>query len=112
MSTLYYSNDQLGRFISWVKSETLGSHTIVAVTGDHNIRGIGYPEPQELALGHAVPFSVCVPLNYQHSSYFDGNRVGSHKDILPTLYQLSLSDTLYYTHGVQLVGSAFGWYLV
>jgi hypothetical protein len=37
MSTLYYSNDQLGRFISWVKSETLGSHTIVAVTGDHNM---------------------------------------------------------------------------
>ena len=103
MSTLYYSNDQLGRFISWVKSETLGSHTIVAVTGDHNIRGIGYPEPQELALGHAVPFYIYVPLNYQHSSYFDGNRVGSHKDILPTLYQLSLSDTLYYRTGCNLL---------
>ncbi|MDE1510612.1 LTA synthase family protein [Serratia nevei] len=106
MNTLRYANDQLGRFISWVKSKPVGLHTIIAATGDHNIRGIGYPDPHELVLGHAVPFYIYVPQNYRQNSYFDTNRVGSHKDILPTLYQLSLSDTEYYRTGCNLLAKS------
>ena len=79
MNTLRYANDQLGRFISWVKSKPVGLHTIIAATGDHNIRGIGYPDPHELVLGHAVPFYIYVPQNYRQNSYFDTNRVEATK---------------------------------
>jgi len=102
-NTLRYANDQLGRFISWVKDQPVGAHTIIAATGDHNLRGIGYPDPRELAFGHAVPFYLYVPEAYRAGRHFDPARVGSHKDILPTLYQLSLSDTPYYRTGCDLL---------
>lgn len=101
--TLRYSNDQLGQFISWVKARPLGEHTIIAATGDHNIRGINYPDPTEMALSHAVPFYLYVPQAYRQDSRFDATRVGSHKDIWPTLYQLSLSETPYYRTGCDLL---------
>lgn len=102
-NTFSYSNDQLGRFISWVKAQPLGSHTLIAATGDHNIRGIGYPDPAELMLSHAVPFYLYVPTTYQYQTLYDKTRIGSHKDIMPTLYQLALSSTPYYQTGCNLV---------
>ncbi|HDL8538305.1 TPA: LTA synthase family protein [Yersinia enterocolitica] len=101
--TLRYTNDQLGQFISWVKHQPLGEHTIIAATGDHNIRGISYPDTAELALSYAVPFYLYVPKNYRQNSHFDASRVGSHKDIWPTLYQLSLSEAPYYRTGCDLL---------
>ncbi|CAQ82463.1 MULTISPECIES: LTA synthase family protein [Photorhabdus] len=101
--TLRYTNDQLGQFISWVKSQSLAAHTIIAVTGDHNIRGIGYPDAHELAIGHGVPFYLYVPSAYRQNTVFDATRVGSHKDIWPTLYHLSLSNTAYYRTGCDLL---------
>lgn len=105
LHTLRYSNDTLGEFIGWVKSQPLGQHTIIAVTGDHNVRGIGYPDPSEQVLGHAVPFYLYVPEAYQQGRTFDPTRVGSHKDIWPTLYELSLSDTPYYRTGCDLLAA-------
>jgi phosphoglycerol transferase MdoB-like AlkP superfamily enzyme len=101
--TFRYANDQLGRFISKIKAQPLGKRTILAVTGDHNVRGIGYSAPSELVLKYAVPFYLSVPQRYQVNTYFNANRVGSHKDIMPTLYQLSLSDTPYYRMGCNLL---------
>ncbi|AWK40425.1 sulfatase-like hydrolase/transferase [Photorhabdus laumondii subsp. laumondii] len=101
--TLRYANDQLGQFISWVKSQSLASHTIIAATGDHNIRGISYPDAHELAIGHGVPFYLYVPPAYRQNATFDATRVGSHKDIWPTLYHLSLSHTAYYRTGCNLL---------
>ncbi len=94
--TFRYSNNELGKFISWVKAHSFGNKTIIAATGDHNVRGIGYPSKAELVLGHAVPFYLYVPKNYQGQSVYDPQRVGSHKDIIATLYQLSLSNQAYY----------------
>jgi phosphoglycerol transferase MdoB-like AlkP superfamily enzyme len=105
LNTLRYANDQLGRFIGRIKARALGQHTLIAVTGDHNIRGIGYPDPRELALGHAVPFYLYAPPAYRGASHFDPARVGSHKDIWPTLYALSLSDTPYYRTGCDLLAA-------
>lgn len=102
-NTFRYSNQQLGDFINWIKSTNLQSHTIIAATGDHNLRGIGYSNPKELALSHAVPFYLYVPGEYQTNTFYDKTRIGSHKDILPTLYSLSLSDTSYYQTGCNLV---------
>lgn len=103
LGTLRYTNDRLGDFISWVKSQPLKDHTIIAITGDHNIRGIGYPNPSELVLGHAVPFYLYLPESYLKDSHYDKNRAGSHKDIWPTLYNLSLSETHYYQTGCDLL---------
>ncbi|WP_445496066.1 LTA synthase family protein [Photorhabdus sp. SF281] len=101
--TLRYTNDQLGQFISWVKSQSLASHTIIAATGDHNMRGISYPDAHELAMGHGVPLYLYVPPDYRYNTTFDAARVGSHKDIWPTLYHLSLSNTTYYRTGCNLL---------
>ncbi len=105
-NTFRYANDQLGQFIDWVKAQAdLSQNTILAATGDHNIRGINYPAAEEVALHHAVPFYLYVPEAYRAGTQYDPRRVGSHKDIMPTLYALSLSDTPFYRTGCNLVAS-------
>ena len=99
-NTFRYSNDQLGRFIGKVK--TITPDTIIAATGDHNMRAIGYPESADVALGHSVPFYLYVPQAYRGSAEYHPERAGSHKDILPTLYNLSLSKSRYYQTGCNL----------
>lgn len=98
LNTYRYANDSLGQFIGAIKP----TNTIIAATGDHNIRAIGYPDPQEQALEFAVPFYLYVPQDYRQQAIFDANRVGSHKDIMPTLYELSLSEEKYYQTGCNL----------
>ncbi len=101
--TLHYTNDQLGKFLTRVKSAPVGRRTIIAVTGDHNILGMDYEDPHEAALAKAVPFYLYVPEAYKANATFDPARVGSQKDILPTLYNLSLSDTVFFRSGCNLV---------
>ncbi len=103
LGTLRYVNDQLGQFMTQIKTSSLANHTLVAITGDHNIRGIGYPQVEERVLGHAVPFYLYSPADYLNNAAVDKYRVGSHKDIWPTLYQLSLSETPYFKMGCSLV---------
>ena len=100
LNTFRYANDQLGSFIQRVKQES--PHTLIAATGDHNMRAIGYPKAEEAALGHAVPFYLYVPPAYRGQAVFEAQRPGSHKDIMPTLYELSLSGTRYYRTGCNL----------
>ena len=99
-NTYKYSNDQLGQFISTVKQNT--PNTIIAATGDHNMRAISYPNPNEAALGHSVPFYLYVPKIYRSQAEYHPERAGSHKDIMPTLYALSLSQQNYYQTGCNL----------
>ncbi|QIQ22008.1 LTA synthase family protein [Zophobihabitans entericus] len=103
LNTFRYSNDQLGDFIDWIKSEPLGEHTIMSFTGDHNMRGIGYPDPRERVLSHGVPFYLDIPEKYRVNAIYDPERIGSHKDVFPTLYQLALSETNYYQTGCNLL---------
>lgn len=63
------------------------------MTGDHNILGVDYAADSDIALARAVPFYLYVPPGYRGQSTYDPSRPGSHKDILPTLYHLSLPDT-------------------
>lgn len=102
-NTFHYSNDQLGKFISWIKNSSFAENTIITFTGDHNTRGIGYPNQEEAALGHAVPFYLYVPTDYRKDTLYDPSRIGSHKDIFPTLYQLALSQTAYFRTGCNLL---------
>lgn len=98
-NTYRYANDQLGQFISHAKE--LGN-TFVAATGDHNLRGISYPKAEDMILGHSVPFYLYVPQAYRNNAVYQPERVGSHKDIMPTLYNLSLSQQNYFKTGCNL----------
>lgn len=103
--TLRYANDQLGGFLTRLKASDYASRTIVAVTGDHNILGIDYQDPKDAALARAVPFYLYVPPAYRTQARYDPARVGSHKDILPTLYHLSLPETPYFRSGCDLLAA-------
>jgi phosphoglycerol transferase MdoB-like AlkP superfamily enzyme len=103
--TLRYANDQLGRFLTRVKASASGARTIVAVTGDHNLLGLAYHDERDAALARAVPFYLYVPPAYRSRAVFDPARVGSHKDIMPTLYQLSLPGTPYFRSGCDLLAA-------
>ena len=53
----------------------------------------------ERAFAYSVPFYLYLPQNLRDGLYYDKNRVGSHKDIFPTLYALSLSEVKYLSLG-------------
>lgn len=92
-----YANNALGDFVAAVKSSALKDRTVIAATGDHRMRYLDANEPDELAISYSVPFYLYVPetiLSHTDHTY-DVQRIGSHKDIFPTLYHYSLSDTDY-----------------
>ena len=101
LTTFQYATDALGGFISHIKDSELGERTVIAATGDHQMRRIKAFYPQEQVLDRAVPFYLYVPKPIlEHTAWtFDNQRVGSHKDIMPTLYHYSLSEKNYLTLG-------------
>lgn len=90
-----YASNAFGDFVQSVKNSSLATHTIIASSGDHKHRDVKAFD--YLPLNHAVPLYLYVPSAYlQH---FDGTHfgfepetIGSHKDIFPTLYALSLEN--------------------
>lgn len=101
LTTFQYATDALGGFISHIKASPQGEQTLIAATGDHQMRRIKAFYPQEQVLDRAVPFYLYVPDTILATApwQFDKQRVGSHKDILPTLYHYSLSQQPYLALG-------------
>ena len=101
-----FANRQLAKFISNVKKSKFADNTIIAVTGDHNLRELSNYIPEETFLRYAVPFYLYIPqqikkdLNIQK---INTNVFGSHMDIMPTLYNLSLSSSSYSSFGNNLL---------
>ncbi len=97
LKTYQFACNALGLFIDDVNASDLGKHTIIAATGDHHMRRLKAFFPREYAIHHAVPFYLHIPEPVlRHVPWkYDPARVGSHKDIFPTLYHFSLSDTPY-----------------
>jgi phosphoglycerol transferase MdoB-like AlkP superfamily enzyme len=105
--TFHYANDQLGGFISKIISEpTAKDRTVIAFTGDHNVRGLNvYNQVSDQIMGHQVPFFMYIPRQVRDSvKHFEFNqeRFASHKDIMPTLFNISLSQIEYYSTGCNL----------
>ncbi len=100
LATYQYACDALGGFIQNVENHVLARPTVIAATGDHHVRGVTVNPSQELFLAKAVPFFVYIPHAWRDKLdiSFDKHRIGSHKDIFPTLYALSLSEATYW-HG-------------
>ncbi|WP_270976568.1 LTA synthase family protein [Campylobacter helveticus] len=94
-----YANSEFGKFVSKIKASDLKDKIIIAATGDHRVRDMKIDFEKEKAFAYSVPFYLYVPQNYQKNLYYDKYRLASHKDIFPTLYELSLSETTYYSLG-------------
>ncbi|MCQ2205037.1 MAG: LTA synthase family protein [Bacteroidales bacterium] len=106
-----YESNELGRFMSRLKESEVGRNTIVAITGDHNIRMIlpygsenGGENVNDLWWKYAVPLYMYLPEGVDVK--VDESRRGSHSDIVPTLANLVLSDATYFKTGQNLLADS------
>lgn len=98
---LQYSNHKAGEFLTRIKKSALGGRTVVSITGDHSYwvaKGVGSDEEFKR---YAVPFYIYAPEALKPKS-FDKNNFGSHEDIFPSLYHLTLSEQKYVKLGENL----------
>ena len=95
--TFRYANDTLGSFIADELGGSGKDDTVIAFTGDHNVRGLNYTETSEALLGHSVPFWIYVPEKFRKGAAYDGKKFASQMAIFPTLYARALpgSDFVY-----------------
>ena len=104
-----YSNDCLGKLIKRIKESSFGHNTIIAITGDHNIRKIMDFSGKNLLQKHGVPFILYIPKQYQPApDSIQTQHFGSHKDIFPTLYHLSLSNISFLKSGANMLSPVEG----
>ncbi len=99
-----YSNDCLGKFLTRLKASEFAENTIVAVSGDHNSYAL-FPlhnSTMEEKDNHIVPFFLSIPEKYMERLHINEDRYGSHKDIFPTLINISLSNQKYFSLGNNL----------
>lgn len=102
-----YANDCLGSFIEKIKASPLGENTIIAITGDHNIRKIMNFPNENLLQKQGVPFILYIPQKYMPiKDSINTFSFGSHKDIFPTLFNLSLSKASYLKSGINMLSPA------
>ncbi|ANU37752.1 sulfatase-like hydrolase/transferase [Vibrio scophthalmi] len=101
LETYQYANDEFGQFVSGIKNSLLAEKTVIAATGDHRVRYLAVDSKEEFALTHGVPFYLYVPgmILANTQNHYDSSRIGSHRDIFPTLYHYSLSNQNYISLG-------------
>jgi hypothetical protein len=86
LDTYHYATDLLGALVQEVQAGPLRANTLLAATGDHNVRSFGlYATPERRYLKNQVPFVI----------WGDGLNCGpqqqlpaSHRDMFPTLLPL------------------------
>lgn len=98
-----YMNDSLGRFLERLRNSPYGENTIVAASGDHNTLQLFYFPYTQLLQKLSVPLVMYIPQKYLPAAPIDTTNFASHKDIFPTLFQLSLSEATYLKTGVNLL---------
>lgn len=89
-----YAASELARLIKMIKESPYGENTIVVASGDHNIRQVFEYTPEDGFMKRSVPILFYIPEKYK-PVFFDDNVIASHKDIFPTIFNLSLSDAQY-----------------
>lgn len=93
-----YAASQLAKLIHNIRNSELGENTIIVATGDHNIRQVFEYSDETGFLKRSVPVLMYIPEKYK-PAYFDPELFVSHKDIFPTLFNLSLSNQRYVYSG-------------
>jgi len=99
LATYQYSANALGEFIQSIKANN--DNTIIAATGDHRVRSYSIEYPTDIGFAYSVPFYLYIPKEILTATpyRYNARRVGSHRDIFPTLYAYSLSDSQYISLG-------------
>ena len=100
--TYRYSSDALAAFIDQIKKSDLKKTTLIGATGDHSSWLVNF-NSNERFIKDTVPFYIYVPENIRQAHKLDKmtfeSSFGSHMDIWPTLYNLSLTNSDYETFG-------------
>ncbi len=102
-ATYQYSCQKVGEFLTRLKKSNYADNTIVAITGDHNFWSTFTYSIERRLDEMSVPFYLYIPEKLKQNKKVDTSVVGSHTDILPTLYNLSLSNTDYWATGTDLL---------
>jgi phosphoglycerol transferase MdoB-like AlkP superfamily enzyme len=98
-ATYQYANEMAGRFIAKIKNSKYADNTIIAITGDHSSLRYAANTPYD---NMRVPFYLYIPKDLKAEN-INTAVLGSHLDIMPTLYNLSLSDTEYMSEGIDML---------
>lgn len=109
----YYQTHAFGQFMTWLKNSNFATNTIVVATGDHILKGfVNYNSPKMAYYRYAVPLYFYIPKQYKQLK--NTEIAGSHLDIFPTLYELSLASATYFSFGQSLFKkqqqTAYGWH--
>lgn len=98
-----YAVDQVGIFLDKFKKTEFAKNTIVVVTADNNtIDGIMKYDDNQLLNSKNIPLYFYLPKDLKDKIKIDTKIAGSHKDIFPTLYNLTLEDEDYISIGYNL----------
>lgn len=101
LTAFQYSNHYLGKLLERIRNSEFGNRTIVVVTGDHNSLALYNFTDKQLLQKYSVPLLFYIPERYK-PAFVDVSRFGSHKDVFPTIFNLSLSRAVYYNTGSNL----------
>lgn len=80
----------------------MGKNTIVVASGDHNILQIFDFSDKDLLMKHSVPLIMYIPDTYKPKNEVNTKVFASHKDIFPTILNISLSEAKYLKTGNNL----------
>jgi len=100
-----YANNCLGQFIEELRKSPLGENTIVVATGGHNTLQLFEFADIDLFWKYSVPLIIYVPEKYKPKNEVETKAFGSHKDIFPTIFNLSLSNASYLNTGNNLLST-------
>lgn len=98
-----YAVNSVGNFLTKFKKTQFAKNTIVVVTADNNtIDGIMEYDDNQLFNSKNIPLYFYLPNTLKEKLNIDINVAGSHKDIFPTLYNLTLDNIDYLAIGSNL----------
>ncbi|MCX6052180.1 MAG: LTA synthase family protein [Campylobacterales bacterium] len=98
-----YALDMAGTFLDNVKNSELSKNSVVAFTADNNtVEGIMRYD-DHYTQTKKIPFYIYLPPYLKPKEKVDTTLASSHKDIFPTLYNLTLDEKEYTTIGTNLL---------
>ncbi len=98
-----YAVDSLGGFLDEIKGSSLAKNSVIAITADNNtVEGVMRYDDYYTQTKR-VPFYIYIPDALKPKEPIDTTLASSHKDIFPTLYNLTLYDKTYTSVGTNLL---------
>ena len=77
----------------------------MVATGDHTNNSLFEFTDQDMLKKYSIPLIIYVPEKYRPKLKVDTEKFGSHRDIFPTIFNLSLSNTKYLNTGENLLSN-------